>query len=268
MNIKPIVLDYYKNKTYSINYDVYTKPVFHGTRRYALTCSRNELDNFLKASGLVIDYVNKLWVTMPNIDIDNYRRKTLINGIHSLMGQSMYNSGLSNYQYGDFYVTTGLWNAIHYSNNAGGELGEYAYHYVIGIKDLNISINDDKIKEACATILKEYPLFNKSSHVILMTDHIDYKDLEYEAGDPFINKEYLDELNDDINDIYDTYERDNESHILSFRLKHSEEYQYYIIEEKDFKQALNYFSDFKNIDKLIRDAKYESNCNMDYLIES
>lgn len=224
-------------------------PLFHGTRKYALTCSDEERKIFYDACHKVLKFSKEL-IKNHSISEDElkvYQQNKLVDGKKTLfLGVLIYQYGNSClYEYGDFYVANTLVSAIQYSLSPGGELGKNAYHQCIGIKDFNLSF-DEEISNAIDIVVNEYSKFKESERIVLVFKDVFYADLKHENGSNLIPP------NDNNLDRYKGKCEDNFNFNKSFRLYNIEKYPAYVVNESMFKESLRHLTDIKDIEKYVK----------------
>lgn len=160
----------------SVDYEVFRLPLLHGTRRYALEVSEAKRKEFYDACNVVMPFAKKL-IDKKKIDF-NY----VVNAVDKS----------SQYQYGDFYLTTSFGGAIDYSYYAGGELGQNVYKVSQEIINKGIEIADE-IKKAISLISKEYIKYSESEKVVLIFLDVKFSDLLSRGGREIIGQTGIDE---------------------------------------------------------------------------
>ena len=112
------------------------KPLFHGTRMYALQVSEEDRKRFYTACDGIISFAKELFMNCPIDDdvLTEYQRTKNLLFLSTVVHQ--YKTAA--YEYGSFYITTSYPTAITYANNCGGELGQWAYAHCIGFRDFQI----------------------------------------------------------------------------------------------------------------------------------
>lgn len=163
------------------NYQYFVRPLFHGTRRYALECSKEEIAKIKEYSLIIIKFIQKIEKTISLDVVGQYfKRKKERNCFASAVVSQIEKSSL--YQYDSLYLTTSIYRAISFSKNACGEIGQTAYDNAIAIKELGIETNDIKIDEAIDYIIKTVPKFKESERVVLIFENVNYDDLKSESS--------------------------------------------------------------------------------------
>lgn len=230
-----------KSNNQVINFDYYTKPLFHGTREYALLCSKDEIVTFLKSCHIIINFMSTYLVNLDEAKVASYRKEKIINGKESLFCGTFVRLYSQTYFDNDvFYLTTGYFGAVKFSQSAGGEIGEVAYHNAIGIRDFGIEVSCE-VDDATKYILQEYPKFIRSKRVVLLFENVLLNDLLSENGNPkFIPTNY--NFMENMIDEYECYEEDNRKIRHTYRLLNLEKYTPYVIKEEQMYLALQVFT--------------------------
>lgn len=229
-------------------------PLFHGTREHAIQISDADRKRFSDACEKVILFAKKI------------AKDGIINSDELLEYQTNKNSmflstvvicfGSSAFEYGDLYLTSGFSHAFGFTYNAGGELGEWAYHQCVGFEDFEIEL-DDPTKEAVEIVKKEYIKYKNSERIILVYYGVKFTDMLDRGGSPFwIDDEYMQE---EISYLYDEIDDDFCEYNNAFRLLNSEMYTAYILREKDFRKGFEFFTEISDVDKFIRHHNMRSN---------
>jgi hypothetical protein len=197
-----------KNTTY------FTRPLYHGSRQRALELRLEERQALNAACQTVIVFVRdhwKSWLSWDGLDAFLKANPDLTYFAGPIV-QTF--TKISNFQYGDFYLTTGLLTAWRYSKNPGGELLRIAQDCAAGIERLGIPITEPTLKDDLALVLAEAEKEKASDRVILLFEKVAFADLLTETG-------YKIDLDPDSLDFdfYETYESKMGSYSPSFRFK-------------------------------------------------
>ncbi len=252
ISVKELQNLYDLNPAFSTNFEVCEIPLFHGTRRLALSASNNERESFYSACKTVMNFAKNYAYnnTLDEDKINIYRKEKN----PYFLDTAVYLYNTNKYNYGNFYITSSYTCALSFSCYAGGELGEYAYSQYRGFCDFDIEL-DTTIKNAGEIIKKEYEKYCKSEKVILIYKNIKFTDLITEGGTPFIasnkDSEYIKYK---INSLYKNPHANN-----NFSLLNLENYTALALPEKDFRTGFSLFTNIKDIDKAIKDHNFDSN---------
>ena len=217
----------------SADKDCCTIPLFHGTRMHALEVNKEDRQQYYDACDKVIKFAKELWKQQA-IDyelLEEYQRNK---------------NRYSLYQYGEFYVTTGYPNAITYTKNASGELGEWAYRQCIGFKDFEITLSKD-VMTAVKIVETEYKKYANSERVILVYTNVKYEDLLTDRGETFLRTNE----NGEPDELYNKFHIDglykrSASSQRAYRVVNPESYTATIVREKDFDDGFAIFTEIKN----------------------
>lgn len=229
-------------------------PFFHGTRMHALTATEEDRKLFHSACDQVISFAKKLVRNCP-IDDETLKEYNITKN-PLFLGSVVSQYKTPSYEYGAFYLTTGYSRAITYANNAGGELGQWAYSQCVGFRELSIT-PDAETAEATKIVIDEYEKYKNSEQIILVYSGVRFEDLSTERGAPLLlydkdgipNTEYNTYK---INDLYKSTESDSKSYVRAFRLSRPEAYTGGIIRQKDFKEGFSVFTKIRDIDKYLK----------------
>ncbi len=236
LNVKSMV-DFNRDvKHVDVDYEICKRPLFHGTRRYALEVSEENRQKFYNACNIIAPFAKEL---IRNKKIE-----------HNYVVDAANRS--SAYEYGDLYLTIGYTRAINYSYYAGGELGQNVYRVCEDIINKGIEIIDE-IKEAIEIISSEYEKYQNSEKVVLVFFDVKFDDLYTRGGRKFID--FLDineDVKEEIDELYAEEETLGSSPDKDFRLKNPNDYEIYIVNEKDFREGVKLFTKINDIDECIR----------------
>lgn len=235
-------------------------PLFHGTRMYALQVNEKDRERFYVACDRIVSLAKKMFWNSP-IDEDTlkeYGRTKNPLFLHPVVTQ--YKS--ATYEYGSFYVTTSYPTAITYANNAGGELGEWAYAQCIGFQDFQIDL-DAETRDAATIVMEEHTKYANSEKVILVFSDVRFTDLETEGGEPFLlcdENGCFDESYNAfmIDSLYKTKVTDRSVCAHAYRLQKCETYTAHLIRQKDFKEGISIFTEIRDVDKYL--TRNDSKC--------
>ena len=228
-------------------------PLFHGTRMYALQVSEEERKRFYSACDRILSFAKELFMNC-SIDDDilmEYQRTKNLMFLSTVVHQ--YKTSL--YEYGSFYVTTSYPTAIIFANNAGGELGQWAYAQCIGFQDFQIDL-DSETRDAAKVVMEEYGKYESSEKVILAFADVRFEDLQTERGESFLRYNDNGNPNEEYNAymigvLNETRVADSIECVRSFRLQKHETYIAYIIRQKDFKEGFSVFTEIRDVDKYL-----------------
>jgi hypothetical protein len=179
------------------NHEHFSRPLYHGTRKRALEASEEERKRTSQAARHILSFVRDHWQEYFSndslADFQSHNRDLTYFCDPSILvfGQ------LSNFSYGDFYLTTSLGNAAAFAKTRGGELLEMAYDNARGLQRLAIPIEDNSLQADLALVLKEAALYEASPKVILVFEKVAFVDLLDEKGDELpLDPDFLDDLLD------------------------------------------------------------------------
>lgn len=226
-----------------IDYNNCKKPLFHGTRIYAIEVSEEKRQQFYNACCEVAVFAKDL------INTEKIPFNTVV---------FMYNKSTM-YEYGDFYLTPTFSCAIGYSYQAGGELAKNVYLVCKEIINSNIDVSLE-IKQKINLIVNEYEKYDKSEKIVLVYEGVKFEDIYTATGSKFLNSLKLDEYEkEDIEELYKEKETQTFSTNKTFRIKNPESYEAYIISELNFRKGFELFTEISDIDRFIRTHNsYES----------
>lgn len=240
-----------------IDYNNYKKPLFHGTRRYALEVCEENRQRFNEACNTFCVYAQQLInenKIFPNFVVMGFNNSSL-------------------HQYGDFYLTTTYSNAIDFSYLLGGELANSIYDVCLDINERGVEVPNE-IKKLMNFIMSEISNYKKSQKVVLVYFDLKFADLYTHGGRRFISDEQLNEVNNDfgayekgslnnlfimpnfakqkIDDLYEEKETINFQSNTTFRIKNPEDYKAFLITEEYFRKGFESFTEITDVDKFIK----------------
>ena len=220
---------------------LFEKPLFHGTRLRSIEISNQEREEYYKACDKVIVFANETAKAMSKDDINKYHDNH--KGCYFGNVASMSYKTAKNFEYGDLYLTISFGIAAYrYAKNGGGELGEIAYQDALALLDFNIPMNDE-IKRNVDVVLEEHQRYLDSECAVLIVIDAKLSDLLDIYGKKPENSKLS---------FYYTYkESENLAASISFRLLHHEDYQIYVLREKDFTDGIKRFTGVKNINEYL-----------------
>ncbi len=220
----------------AIDYEICKRPLFHGTRKYAIEVSEEKRQAFYNACREVALFAKEL------IKAEKIPFNTVVYGFNES----------SVYEYGDFYLTTTFSCAVEFSYQAGGELGKNVYSVCMNIRNSNIEVSAE-IKDKIDLITAEFLKYEKSEKVVLVYEGIKFDDLYTNGGHKFIESLELDEYEkEDIEDLYKEKETQTLATNTSLRIKNPKNYEAYSISETDFRKGFKVFTEIKDVDKYIK----------------
>ena len=116
---------------------------------------------------------------------------------------------------------------------------------------------DEETRDAAAIVMEEYKKYEGSEKVILVFSNVCFADLQTERGAPFLmfdeNGNPDEEYNEfKINELHKTKVSDRNKRIRSFRLLRCEEYEAFLIRQKDFKKGFSVFTEIRDVDKYLK----------------
>lgn len=241
-------------KTFSAAEGCCAIPLFHGTRMCALQATEEERKRLYAACDSVLSFAKHLLWDCP---IDDNRLEDYIKAKNPLfLGVVVSQYKSASYAYGAFYLTTSYPEAINYSNNVGGELGEWAYYQCVGFRDLQIALDGD-IAKAAQIVVEEYEKNQNSERIILIYSGVRFGDLCTERGNPFLRQDE----NGNPDEAYNARsfkalarckDTDSASNRLAFRLSNPQDYVPMLVRQKDFKEGFSVFTQVKNTEKYIK----------------
>lgn len=223
------------NDVEDLRTDVFTKFLFNGSRKVVIDKSVDELMMMFKQNNTFLSYLKDNIhgiLDAMNISLDERYKK-----IRYLYRVDIYDE-ISNFKYGDLYLSTNFLCAITFSALVGGELYELAYACAIDIKKLGIVFSDDEINLIMENIINNYYEYEKSEKVILAVKNVDFNDLKTESGSEYTEdflKEYLYE-----NEVTLSV-RTNKN----VRLSNLNKYTFYLIHEDEFLKFIPLFTNIK-----------------------
>ena len=231
-------------------------PLLHGTRRYSLQISDEKRARFMSACHQVISFANKYYYS-DHVDWDRlevYHRDEDEQFLSTVVSQ--YN--LSDYQYGDFYLTTSYETALDFSYYVGGELGSNAYSQIKGFEAWKIEL-DETTKAASKIVVEEYERYHNSDRIILAFFGVKLTDLYGRGGHPILMEESDEELREAKELYEDGVDTDSLQIDHQFRLVNPSAYTAYVICERNFRDGFSIFTNICDVDSAIKDHNYMSN---------
>lgn len=218
-----------------IDYEVLKRPLFHGTRKYAIEITKEKLQEFYDACNVVLPFVKELI----------HNKKVEYNIVVNTANSS------SAYEYGDFYVTLSFISAINYCYYAGGELGQNIYNVCQEIIKNGIELPAE-IKTAVDVVFAEYEKFSSSEKIVLVFNDVKFADLYCRNGGKFIDSfNTAEAVKEEIDELYAEEETQDSAPDQDFRLKNLNDYEAYIVNEKDFRQGVKIFTKINDVDGYI-----------------
>lgn len=244
---------------FAFSYSQCNIPLFHGTRRYALTASKDEREWFFGACDKVIAFA-KQWRDSGKIDWDKVREYNKVNR-YFIYASVVEQYGRPLYQYGDFYLTSSYTSAISFSCNSAGELGEYAYSQCKGFTDLGIQLDEETLN-AAKVVEEEYPKYRNSEKVILIYCGVKFEDLSSERGYSYssmMEQMGVEEFASYIKSfIYDKVkDTDDGRRHFNFRLLNSDRYLPLELSETKFRKAFALFTKITDVDSYIKKQRWD-----------
>lgn len=220
----------------AIDYGTCKRPLFHGTRKYSLEISEEARQIFNEACNKILAFARTL-----------IRNKKIEYNIVVNTAKQCFA-----FEYGDFYLTLSFTRAIDYSYNVGGELGQNIYKVCQVIKSKNIELTDE-IRNAIDIVSSEYEKYEKSEKVILVVNDINFNDLYNRNGSKLIDSLELNEdAKEEIVDLYTEEETSNCELDRDFMVKNIGDYKIHVVQEKDFRQGIKFFTKIDNVDEYIK----------------
>lgn len=218
--------------------DIFYWFLFHGTRKYALECSKEEREAIHQACKVISKFAD---VTINSNQVPDEIQHMYHMYPIALKGKE---EGDSFFQYGDFYLTTDFEVAIDYSANCGGEYMQLVYNNINGIIAAGIALPDE-VKKAFDYIKDVYPKFEQSERIVVAINNIEYKDLLHQGGEKFF-------FSDNSNPFLNFYGNNG------FRLMNVDKYKnrFYIINESDFDEYKAAFEKFAEMMELFENNKF------------
>ena len=227
------------------------QPLFHGTTRLAI--DHPDLMESINHHGAIILKAVKQWYLSKcnepgfydELDAfcDRTKNHAFCDAVTTTFGT------VSNFSYGDFYLTTNYLSALTFSSLKLGELGKRAYYNALGVKELGLNLG---IEESIDYIVDIYPQFENSERVILMIDNALFDDLTTERGHPllFINKKgekdyfFCQRAYD--SEVSETVEDNN-----NYRLLNLSKYTFKLIRKEFFREGIGCFTLIKDYEKYL-----------------
>ena len=164
----------------------------------------------------------------------------------------------SNFEYGDFYLSTNFLTAITFSAFSAGELCDLSYLCACDIKNLNITFKDEKINKIMESIIKKHDKYEKTEKVILAVRNVNYNDLKTESGHKFtdfhIERMYESEVS-----LYG--EVNNNVRLTNLPL-----YDFCLISESDFLKFIPLFTNIKEDE--VTELKHSYTYNFGFLFNN
>jgi len=233
-----------------INYDLCTIPLFHGTRRYMIEGNEEELRKFLASAKDIIIFAKELLNKhlISDEQLSEYRKSKKIDEygnvfLNKVILPNMFN--LSNYDYGQFYVTTGFVKAISFSSYIGGEIGRFAYNQCIGIVDFKINVSIE-LREKIKFFIDVYNKIKNTERIVIIYNNISYKNLlTTSKHSPILEQ------------LYKCYENDNCDCSEDLILDNVANYLGFVVSEHNFRKAINKFTEVSNIDECFLISLYK-----------
>jgi hypothetical protein len=230
------------------------KPLFHGTRMYALQASEEDRKRFHTACDRIISFAKEMFINCPiddNALMEYQRAKNLL-----FLSTVVHQYKTAAYEYGSFYITTSYPTAITYANNCGGELGQWAYAQCIGFQDFQIDL-DTQTRDAVAIVMEEYQKYKNSEPIILVFNHVRFADLKTERGGPFLTYDKDGNPDEEYNAfsiemLHKTKVTDHLTFARAYRLMQPNTYTARLVRQKDFKKGLSLFTEIRDVDKYLK----------------
>ena len=202
-------------------------PLFHGTRQYAIECDQSLIEQMKKHCFIVLEKVRDYYNTLSYEVLEKYQNYGYESGFRYFASYLVQDFGkYKNYEYNDFYVTTRFEKSylLVFTKYGFGEIGEFAYHNIMGLKHFEIDLGID---ESFDFILSQYPNFIKSEPIVLIAKNISCNDLRSERG----------------------YEVDKYDGLPNYRLINPFDKELLVIKQELFDEATQLFD--KNIRKIV-----------------
>lgn len=202
-----------KNKNYV--------PLFHGTRKYAVECDPTLIEMMRKHCVIILEKARDYYNSLDSQTYDKYWEYRKVSKLQYFASHLVLTfGGLSNYQYGDFYMTRRFDETylLRFTTYGCGEIGRFAYDNILGLKHFNIDLG---INESMEFVLKHYPDFINSEQVVLILNDYKLDELKGESG----GKVY--EIEDGVN----------------FRLCNYQNKEFFVIKESLFNEAMELFDE-------------------------
>ncbi|MBR3895282.1 MAG: hypothetical protein IKJ35_09110 [Clostridia bacterium] len=236
-------------------------PLLHGTRRRAITVTPEERERFSSACHRVISFA-KRYYDSGKVDwerLEGYQREKDVQFLSTVVSQ--YN--LSDYQYGDFYLTTSYETAIDFSFYAGGEIGSNAYSQVKGFEAWGIA-PDEETDVAAKTVAEEYEKHLDSEKIVLAFFGVKLADLQTRAGHPIL----ADDSDAECREVKELYEDGLDEDFCrtdhQFRLSNPDAYVAHVLREKDFRAGFSVFTNVSDVDRFIKNHNYLSSTKWNF----
>ena len=137
-------------------------PLFHGTRRYSIECDQSLIDDMRKHCHIILEHARDYYKTLDAKTFDEYNEYARKNKLKYFAHYLVLSFGkYSNYEYKDFYMTSKFEKdyLLAFTKYGFGEIGEFAYHNVLGLKHYNIDLG---INDSFDFILNHYNDFKNS----------------------------------------------------------------------------------------------------------
>ncbi len=227
-------------KSQQMDYEFCTRPLFHGTRKYAIEVSEEKRLEFFKACYEVALFAKKL------ISIGKIKYNIVIMQV----GEN------SAFEYGDLYLISTYTTAISYAHNIAGELGKNVFLICEEIKRACVEL-DDRMQMLIDMVMKEYENYKVSEKIILVYMNVKFVDLYTCGGSPFIDVDDVEYTQYMIEELYNEKEKLGYLPNTSFRLKNPEQYEAYIIKEKDLRNGFAAFTNIIDVDGHLRSCRKE-----------
>ena len=215
----------------------------------------------MSACHKVISFANQYYFS-GNVDrnrLEAYHRDQDIQFLSTVVSQ--YNH--SDYQYGDFYLTTSYQTAIGFSYYVGGEFGSNAYSQIKGFEAWKIE-PDETTKAAAKIVVEEYEKYHNSDKVILAFFGVKLTDLYSRGGHPIL----MDDSDTELKETKELYEDgvDTESFRFDhqFRLINPSAYTAYVLEESKFREGFSAFTKISNVELTIQNHNTYSSQKWDF----
>ena len=218
-------------------------PLYHGTRRHALTATRQERELFYNACDVIMKFAQSL-VKSNGFDNEKYHEYRVTKNRYFL-DTMVYLYGSRKCQYGDFYVTSSLCGAISFAYNVGGELGQWAYSQCVGFRELGFEL-DEETKNAAIIVEEEYDKYAKSEKVVLVYGGVRLSDLTFEG-----DKSDLVDDERKMSLLKKGVDTDVVRMNANFILNNMDKYTANVITEKDFRSCILFLTMVTDVDELI-----------------
>ena len=218
--------------------DIYYGFLFHGTRRYSFGRSKEEREALYNAAKVVNTFADNIFNNgyFKQEELTKYLQTKIVNGHNTSFGWPTLARGTTKpdtlFQYGDLYVTTSIEDAVHYSDNPGGEFADITYCNVVGLKDFKVKIPDE-VNKAMELFEKEYDKHQNSERIVVAVKYVEFKDMLSERGE---------ELRIDENDPNRFYREHRVYRIINF---------------DKYRDSITIIPEsyFKEVEKLIRESR-------------